>query len=105
MSPFLREINPGLYHQEKQAPPSRHILFQDKPVLACLIRLESRKKTVSARVEYSPGMLVQHPLFGPGKVKSIPGPRRVEIAFDRHGDKILHLDYAKARRFPLGPPR
>jgi len=38
---------------------------------------------------------VQHPLFGPGTVTSIPGPRRVEIAFDRHGSKILHLDYAK----------
>jgi DNA helicase-2/ATP-dependent DNA helicase PcrA len=46
-------------------------------------------------VVYSEGMQVAHTFFGIGKVTSIPGPRRVEILFDRHGSKILHLDYAK----------
>jgi len=94
MSPFLREINPGLYYQREQGPTvgdftsAGHDLGLPDPV-------RTRKKTISARIEYLPGMSVLHPLFGPGKVKSVPGPRRVEISFDRHGDKILHLDYAK----------
>ncbi len=94
MSPFLREINPGLYHQNEQSP-SMPYSSSGANGFGLPDPVAPRKKTVSARVEYSPGMLVQHSLFGPGRVKSVPGPRRVEIAFDRHGDKILHLDYAK----------
>jgi DNA helicase-2/ATP-dependent DNA helicase PcrA len=41
------------------------------------------------------GMIVKHPFFGRGRIKTLPGPLRVEVAFDRHGDKILHLDYAR----------
>ncbi|MCI5209417.1 MAG: DUF3553 domain-containing protein, partial [Candidatus Electrothrix sp. ATG2] len=57
----------------------------------------SLKKTPlqSARTEFSKGMMVRHPFFGIGKVKEIPAPRRIEVRFDRHGDKLLHLDYAK----------
>ncbi|MCF6187022.1 MAG: ATP-dependent helicase [Desulfobulbaceae bacterium] len=94
MSPFLREINPGLYHQQEMVAPTPYS-FSDSSGFGLPDPVGTRKKTVSARVEYSPGMLVQHALFGPGRVKSIPGPRRVEISFDRHGDKVLHLDYAK----------
>jgi len=46
-------------------------------------------------VKFEVGMVVQHPFFGQGRIKAIPGPRRVEVSFDRHGDKILHLDYAR----------
>ena len=98
MSPFLREINPGLYYQRQErstsafsAPPGADTVL---PEPGGALRRQ-RKKAVSARVSFEPGMAVIHPLFGPGRVKSVPGPRRVEIAFDRHGDKILHLDYAK----------
>ncbi|MCI5132677.1 MAG: hypothetical protein D3904_14465, partial [Candidatus Electrothrix sp. EH2] len=38
---------------------------------------------------------VRHPFFGIGTVKDIPAPRRIEVSFDQHGDKLLHLDYAK----------
>jgi DNA helicase-2/ATP-dependent DNA helicase PcrA len=54
-----------------------------------------QQKTASARIEFAAGMMVKHPFFGIGTIKAIPGPRRVEVHFDRHGDKILHLDYAK----------
>lgn len=94
MSPLLREINPNLYHQKEQTAPGGYSLSGANS-FGLPEPTRTPNKTVSARVEYMPGMMVQHPLFGPGKVKSIPGPRRVEIAFDRHGDKILHLDYAK----------
>jgi DNA helicase-2/ATP-dependent DNA helicase PcrA len=94
MSPFLHEITPNLYHQEEQASPDGYS-FSGTRGFGLPEPTRVPPKTVSARIEYIPGMMVQHPLFGPGKVKSVPGPRRVEIAFDRHGDKILHLDYAK----------
>lgn len=94
MSPFVREINPGLYEtKDKSAawPPSP--ARQEEFGLASPSRRTRPAK--SARITFSPGMKVRHPFFGIGKVKNIPGPRRVEIAFDRHGNKILHLDYAK----------
>jgi DNA helicase-2/ATP-dependent DNA helicase PcrA len=94
MSPFLLEINPGLYYQKKQPAPAG-FFYSDQSGFGLPDPVGTRKKTVSARIEFSPGMTVQHQLFGPGTVTSIPGPRRVEIAFDRHGSKILHLDYAK----------
>lgn len=94
MSPFLREINPGLYNQKESTTPA-FTSVSNRSGFGLPEPRASRTKTLSARIEFTPGMMVQHPLFGPGKVKSIPGPRRVEIAFDRDGDKILHLDYAK----------
>jgi len=42
-----------------------------------------------------PGMRVEHAFFGQGSVSRLSGPRRVEVLFDRHGSKILHLDYAR----------
>jgi len=96
MSPFLREINPGLYFQKNEpAAGGFQMRGTEDTALPEPGRRCKGKKTVSARTTFEPGMMVMHPLFGPGRVKSVPGPRRVEIAFDRHGDKILHLDYAK----------
>jgi len=93
MSPFLQEINPGLYEHDDPAP----LVF---PGLAsygtpALSPVQRQQKTASARIEFAAGMMVKHPFFGIGTIKTIPGPRRVEVHFDRHGDKILHLDYAK----------
>ena len=92
MSPFLREINPGRYELDEPAPvqaPSFAPSYGSTPPL------ESGPKIKSARVDFCEGMMVRHPFFGVGRVKAVPGPRRVEVSFDRHGDKILHLDYAK----------
>jgi DNA helicase-2/ATP-dependent DNA helicase PcrA len=92
MSPFLREINPGLYEIDDPAPirtPSFTDFEGGIPSPA------AGKKINSARTDFTVGMMVKHPFFGIGKVKTVPGPRRVEVSFDRHGDKILHLDYAK----------
>jgi DNA helicase-2/ATP-dependent DNA helicase PcrA len=93
MSPFLREINPGLYSKESSSPsPATGSFGNNLPSRTP----PKRKKPRAARMpDLEIGMLVQHPFFGRGLVKDIPGPRRVEISFDRHGDKLLHLDYAK----------
>jgi len=93
MSPFLREISPGLYQQTDRAGtltlPQTSSYHPEPAAAPVTARVES------ARVVYREGMEVSHPLFGIGKVTGIPGPRRLEILFDRHGSKILHLDYAK----------
>ncbi|MCI5126209.1 MAG: hypothetical protein D3925_17480 [Candidatus Electrothrix sp. AR5] len=98
MSPFLREINPGLYINKDPAPVigPNTIAYRCNPD-GVLPEPTTLKKTAvkSARVEFSQGMTVRHPFFGIGKIKEIPAPRRVEVRFDRHGDKLLHLDYAK----------
>jgi len=41
------------------------------------------------------GVRVQHPFFGEGVVNNKPKGRSVDISFQRHGVKTLHLDYAK----------
>ena len=93
MSPFLQEINPGLYIDEDPAPATTSFASSNHATAVPPVR--TRKSVQSARVDFSPGMMVKHPFFGIGKIKNVPGPRRVEVSFDRHGDKILHLDYAK----------
>lgn len=94
MTPFLREVGGGLYTTDE---PGRS---QSAPILPRPVRerLDSPPNAApieSARVSFKEGMQVNHTFFGLGRVVSIPGPRRVEVHFDRHGSKILHLDYAK----------
>ena len=92
MSPFLREINPGLYQTlDRPGAITAPLTSQHHPVAP----QASGKKKAVPRPEYAEGMRVNHAFFGPGQVVSIPGPNRVEVRFDRHGSKILHLDYAK----------
>jgi len=98
MSPFLREINPGLYVNKDPAPVIGQNItaYRSNPEGVLPEPTTLRKTAVqSARTEFSQGMMVRHPFFGIGKVKEIPAPRRIEVRFDRHGDKLLHLDYAK----------
>ena len=93
MSPFLREINPGLYEQPQGK--SQNMGFGVNAG-SHTPRSSIRKKPLSSGdPDFFPGMPVKHPFFGKGCVKNIPGPRRLEVTFDRYGDKILHLDYAK----------
>ncbi len=93
MCPFLRDIKPGLYFQAEKPAATPPSFTAGDP----LPRLESQlpKKAAPAGATYEPGMQISHALFGPGKITTILGPRRVEVYFDRHGSKVLHLDYAK----------
>jgi len=96
MSPFLREISPGLYNTQERGGDG--VLSQLNPYpqdTALRMPKSPSPKIESARTVYQEGMQVNHSLFGLGRITSIPGPRRVEVKFDRHGSKILHLDYAK----------
>jgi DNA helicase-2/ATP-dependent DNA helicase PcrA len=94
MTPFLREVSAGLYTREEPGgmplPPLATRPDREAPgTPSNPCRIES------ARLSFREGMRVNHAFFGLGRVVSIPGPRRVEVHFDRHGAKILHLDYAK----------
>lgn len=93
MSPYVREINPGYYEHRKQGPTTGGFNYTYPKPEPRVKR--TRKPSPTADTSYSKGTTVTHPFFGRGTVKSIPGPRRIEVTFDRHGDKILHLDYAK----------
>jgi DNA helicase II / ATP-dependent DNA helicase PcrA len=91
MSPFLREINPGLYEKKQCDPdfPAAHYHFPSPGAVT------AHRVPRGTRANLAVGQVVQHPFFGRGRIKDLPAPRRVEVAFDRHGDKILHLDYAR----------
>lgn len=96
MSPFLREISPGLYNTlERGGAVSSPLTSQYAQDLALSMPPAAAPKVESARTVYQEGMRISHNIFGLGRITSIPGPRRVEVKFDRHGSKILHLDYAK----------
>jgi len=94
LTPFLREISGGLYVKEEPGR-SQPAPVQPRTGRSPLDAPPPVARVESARVSFKEGMQVNHTFFGLGKVVSIPGPRRVEVHFDRHGTKILHLDYAK----------
>ena len=92
MSPFPPRDQPRPLQQDRSG---RRDLLAHTSQYAQDTLCRVTPKVESARVVYREGMQVSHTFFGIGRVTSIPGPRRVEILFDRHGSKILHLDYAK----------
>lgn len=97
MSPFLSEISPGLYERVESSPGvgfsgsgrSFDSIPASPPARA---RKKKQKITMS---DLSVGTKVQHPFFGEGTVKKLSAPRSLDVFFDRHGIKTLHLDYAK----------
>ncbi|MDY0390599.1 ATP-dependent helicase [Desulfobulbus oligotrophicus] len=92
LTPFLREVSPGLYTNIDQVSARTPLQTGQYQQTTSQLR---HPNVQSARITYQEGMRVTHAFFGHGRVVSIPGPRRIEILFDRHGSKILHLDYAK----------
>jgi DNA helicase II / ATP-dependent DNA helicase PcrA len=95
MSPFLQEISPGLYNIIGRTVASSLPFASDSLQQQSPVKSQAVARVQSARTVYREGMQVSHAIFGIGRVICIPGPRRVEILFDRHGSKILHLDYAR----------
>lgn len=95
MSPFLSELSGGLYERlgEKSLVDSGPFYVRSSEESPVPIR-----KTSSKRLEMSDfalGAKVNHPFFGNGTVAKVSTGRSIDIQFDRHGLKTLHLDYAK----------
>ncbi len=95
MSPFLGELKPGLYERITEEGSSSF----SRPVAPKRSSLPTfRKKDEKASIEeFSKGSRVNHPFFGTGVVKKVTKPRTLDVFFDRHGLKTLHLDYAKLK--------
>jgi len=109
LSPFLAEISPGLYISSGRA----HVQAGDfgdstggyslsmgrsgtRSMSAASVSWNSSKlRNASSLMQ---GQAVKHPFFGRGTVDKVTGERTVEVVFDRHGRKTLHLDYAKLER-------
>ncbi|MFC1523990.1 ATP-dependent helicase [Thermodesulfobacteriota bacterium] len=96
VSPFLGEIPSTLlsrsdtvFNQFSFAQPARSRSRQSKPSPAL------PAKDSGSDQNFTPGVQVSHPFFGEGTVESVAGPRTINVLFQRHGHKTLHLDYAK----------
>ncbi len=96
MSPFLSELRAGLFERiDEQAGQGATTPFRSSsPGLARTLPRSKGKKKVSMR-DLKKGVRVKHPFFGEGSVATIGQGRSVDVDFERHGLKTLHLDYAK----------
>lgn len=103
MSPFVAEVKPQLYEVDAaqnmlQSGSQGAGSSTAQPQTGTAAAQEQTSAPVASATEagvLQPGMRVEHAFFGQGSVTRLPSPRRVEILFDRHGSKILHLDYAR----------
>ncbi|SHO44372.1 ATP-dependent helicase [Desulfopila aestuarii] len=97
MSPFLAEISPGLYERVESGGDTsgyyRPATRYEPPVLS---NRPKREKKLTLK-DLPVGTKVQHPFFGIGTVKKTSAPSSLDVLFDRHGIKTLHLDYAKLK--------
>ena len=98
MSPFLAELKPGGYELIKPAVGdsygfgARPTKPGNQPGVGSALK-KRRKKAVLE--DFTRGCRVNHPFFGTGTVHKTTPPRSLDVAFDRHGMKTLHLDYAR----------
>ncbi|MBU0728637.1 MAG: ATP-dependent helicase [Proteobacteria bacterium] len=86
ISPLVAEIPPSLLSKPGAAGVDfpREKTAADRPI-----------PQNDSKDEFAVGASVRHPFFGEGKILSLAGPRTVNVFFNRHGNKTLHLDYAK----------
>ena len=94
MSPFLNELSGGLFERIGDRSMAGTIRLQLSEPLS---PTESGKITAKKleMTDFSVGCKVNHPFFGEGTVTKLSKARSLDILFDRHGLKTLHLDYAK----------
>lgn len=93
MSPFLRELRPDLYDRLENDRPSFEPSFSSAKILP----VSGKRPAKVSLDDLAKGCAVTHPFFGDGVVKRLVKPRSVDVVFDKHGLKTLHLDYAKLK--------
>jgi DNA helicase-2/ATP-dependent DNA helicase PcrA len=96
MSPFLNELNGGLFERitEQHGDTGDSFSLQSTAFSASATKKKSHQKKLEM-TDFSIGCRVKHPFFGDGTVTKLSKARSLDIHFDRHGLKTLHLDYAK----------
>jgi DNA helicase II / ATP-dependent DNA helicase PcrA len=94
MSPFLNELSAGLFERVKELSwdGGGGVSIQSDTLPTPSRKKKQRKM---AMTDFSVGCRVRHPYFGEGTVTNLSKARSLDIHFDRHGLKTLHLDYAK----------
>ncbi len=99
MSPFLSELSGGLFERvtEKSAGDRDSFSYQPEFSFSSGVTAPEKKKKQKKMemTDFSVGGRVNHKFFGDGTVTKLSKARSVDIHFDRHGLKTLHLDYAK----------
>jgi DNA helicase-2/ATP-dependent DNA helicase PcrA len=102
LSPYLAEIGAGLYTRSGSSSQGGYGMGQGShrrygftPGYPKSPPVKTGKAPGLTEEELIVGLNVTHPFFGRGVVQKVPGGRSVEVKFDRHGTKLLHLDYAK----------
>jgi len=110
LSPFLAEISHGLYTSSGRAQSHIRSYRGGSSGYSFSSRGTKSRRSMSATSVnqgsskmreasgLNKGQAVQHPFFGRGIINKVTGERTVEVDFDRHGRKTLHLDYAKLEK-------
>ena len=96
MSPFLNELSGGLFDRITEQSRDIGNSFSLSPISSSAPA--AKKKTPQKKLEMTDfflGCRVKHAFFGEGTVTQLSKARSLDIHFDRHGVKTLHLDYAK----------
>jgi len=97
VSPFVGELAAGLYQRADAGTLDSYekTVFTERSVSDYKPRQKTVKKLKMS--DFSKGCKVSHPFFGVGSVTKLSGERSLDVHFDRHGLKTLHLDYAKLK--------
>ncbi len=96
MSPFLNELSGGLFERiaEQSGDIQDSCNFSSSGYSAPAKKKSAPQKKLEM-TDFFVGCRVKHPFFGEGSVTKVSKARSLDIHFDRHGLKTLHLDYAK----------
>lgn len=97
ISPFLAEINPGLYERIESTHGHTYSQSQPRYEAPSIPKAPKKREKKLTLKDLTVGTKVQHPFFGMGTVKRTSAPSSLDVLFDRHGIKTLHLDYAKLK--------
>lgn len=95
ISPFLAEISPGLYNRIEASYGHTYSQSQPRYEAPSIPKAPKKKEKKLKLADLPVGTKVKHPFFGAGVVKRTSAPSSLDVNFDRHGIKTLHLDYAK----------
>jgi DNA helicase-2/ATP-dependent DNA helicase PcrA len=94
MSPFLSELSGGLFDRITDSESEEFQTYQTRTD-SYSPPVKKKKSKKLEMTDFSVGAKVSHPFFGVGVVTKLSKTRSLDIHFDRHGLKTLHLDYAK----------
>lgn len=105
MSPYLVELKNIYYQRVENASEvalrssygssTGGTLSARPKTLGSPLGLKRSKAKGVKKTDLSVGIRVKHPFFGEGTVKKMSGGSSIDVQFNRHGVKTLHLDYAK----------